>query len=505
MQAFIYCRVSTDEQSTEDHYSLANQEQRARAYAKLKGWRIAKVRKDVGSGKDDKRLGFQELIADVRTGKVEVVVVYRLDRLSRNVRDIYDFIDLVRDRGVEFVSLTEGFDTTTAMGRAMLGVAAVFAQLAREMIAENVRDGLARRAESGRWNGPKWNPPLGYVYSVEKGELLPDPSTADLIRTIFRWFVDDKLGTMAIARLLNRQGAPKRTGNDTPWHQTSIWKIVTNDIYGGYIQVDGQLVRGTHEALISDETYAQSRELIAARRKMAPRTRSSQHLLSGLVRCAQCGRVLVGQIGRYQRQSGQMHTYVAFRHSPNEHVGSRHCPGVYVNAERLEEAVLGAVRQCARSEMMQMLSLDVVREQLAKGGPPPEREMERLAAKLAALDERFDKWAERLDAGSIDEDQFRSRNAVLLAQKTDLQSKLAELEARLFERDALEVSVEQARQALQDFDGVWDELSHEERREMLRNLIEDLKVSRDEVWLKLLFLPPMRVELPRKHARASRT
>ena len=120
MQAFVYCRVSTEEQSTEDHYSLTNQEQRARAYAKMKGWRIAKVRKDVGSGKDGNRAGFQELLADVRTGKVEVVVVYRLDRLSRNVRDIHDFSDLVRDRGVEFVSLTEGFGTTTAMGRAVL-------------------------------------------------------------------------------------------------------------------------------------------------------------------------------------------------------------------------------------------------------------------------------------------------------------------------------------------------------------------------------------------------
>lgn len=108
------------------HYSLDNQEQRARDYIKMKKWRVLKVRKDVASGKNDERDGFQELLTLVRDGKVDVVVVYRLDRLSRNVRDIYDFFDTIQSAGVAFVSVTEGFDTTTAMGRAMLGVDCCF-------------------------------------------------------------------------------------------------------------------------------------------------------------------------------------------------------------------------------------------------------------------------------------------------------------------------------------------------------------------------------------------
>jgi site-specific DNA recombinase len=88
------------------------------------------------------------------------VAVYRLERLSRKVRDIYSFIDLAREKGVEFIRITENFDTTTAMGRAMPGIAAVSAQLTREMIAGNVKDGITRRAEPGKWNGNKRNPPL---------------------------------------------------------------------------------------------------------------------------------------------------------------------------------------------------------------------------------------------------------------------------------------------------------------------------------------------------------
>jgi len=133
----------------------------------MKKWRVLKVRKDVASGKNDERDGFQELLALIRDGKVDVVVVYRLDRLSRNVRDIYDFLETIQKAGVAFVSVTEGFDTTTAMGRAMLGVAAVFAQLTREMISENCRDGLMRRAEAGLFNGNKSNL-YGYGYSPEQ-------------------------------------------------------------------------------------------------------------------------------------------------------------------------------------------------------------------------------------------------------------------------------------------------------------------------------------------------
>lgn len=139
---FIYCRVSSEEQANDNHYSLENQETRGRDYCKSRDWRVADIRKDVASGKDAHRDGFQDLRNAVESEKAQVVIVYRLDRLSRNVRDIYDSLDLIAKHNVGLVSLCESLDTTTAMGRAMLGVMAVFAQLTREMIAENVKDGM---------------------------------------------------------------------------------------------------------------------------------------------------------------------------------------------------------------------------------------------------------------------------------------------------------------------------------------------------------------------------
>ena len=124
----------------------------------MKKWRVSKIRKDVTNGKNDEREGFQELLHDIRLRKIDVVIVYRLDRLSRNVRDIYQFLDTIKDSDVALVSVTEGFDTTTAMGRALLGVAAVFAQLTREMIAENTKDGLARGVEAAYYRKVTYTP-----------------------------------------------------------------------------------------------------------------------------------------------------------------------------------------------------------------------------------------------------------------------------------------------------------------------------------------------------------
>jgi site-specific DNA recombinase len=441
----------------------------------------------------------------VEDGRAEVVLVYRLDRLSRNVRDVYDFIDLVQKQGVDFASISENFDTTTAMGRAMVGVAAVFAQLTREMIAENVRDGLARRAEAGKWNGPKWNPPIGYTYSVEQGELTPDPVGADIIRQIYRWFTVDKLGTYAIARRLNEAGVPKPTGTNTEWHQTGIWKLLDSPLYAGYIDTGDQVVRATHEPLIDKDTYRLAREIVKSRRKQGPRTKTSPNLLAGIPRCAGCDRKLVCQANEWEGQAGQVRKWSTFRHSPTEFVGAKKCEGAYVNAATLEEIVLATVRECAQSEELQEMTVESATEHMRANGTDPGQQLRELQAELGRLDAQFTRWADRLDAGLIDEKQFGQRNAQLMERRDHVQRRVAEIERELAEREALEVSVAEVKRVLTDLDALWEAMTFEERREMLRNVIEYVKVGKGFVVLKVLFLPERRVKAPRGGGRKKRS
>ena len=194
------------------------------------------IHKDIASGKNEARDGFQQLKADIAAKKIDVVLVYRLDRLSRNVRDIYDFLDSIKHAGVAFVSITEGFDTTTAMGRAMLGVAAVFAQLTREMISENTRDGLMRRVEAGFHPGSFL---YGYEYSKELGHYLFCEGEAEVVRQIFSLYTDDKWGTEKIARMLNLRGV--RTRTDTEWHGATIGVMLQNVAYAGRVESHGSV------------------------------------------------------------------------------------------------------------------------------------------------------------------------------------------------------------------------------------------------------------------------
>ena len=283
MRAFVYCRVSTQEQATDDHYSLTNQETRCRDYIKHRSWQLVKVLKDVGSGKSAKRPNYQDLLLAIREKRVDVVVVYRLDRLSRNVADVYNALDAFSQSDVGFASVQEAFDTTTAMGRAMLGVAAVFAQLTREMISENTCDGLARRAQSGKWTGSARGRPYGYRYA--KGSLHVVPEEAEVVRRIFRLYVENGWGVTRIAQLLNHDKILTATGLVGRWSIAVTAKMLRNPVYAGRVRSNGCEYPGEHKAILPEGTFEAAQELIAQRAAIAPRSQSTSHLLSGIARC----------------------------------------------------------------------------------------------------------------------------------------------------------------------------------------------------------------------------
>lgn len=443
MRAFCYCRVSTEEQSTDDHYSLDNQEKKAREQSKLKGWQIVRVRKDVASGKDTNRSGYHELIAAIKAREVDVVVVYRLDRLSRNVRDIYDFLDLIRNQDVGFCSISEGFDTTTAM----------------------------RRAESGKWNGPKWNPPYGYRYIVG-GTIEPREDEAETVKQIFGWFTRDKWGATKIARVLNGRGVARNSAmpGSGQWHQSKIWEMIQNPVYAGYLVAGDKLVRGEHEAMIDEDTWELTKEIAAGRKKTAPRTKASPHLLSGLVRCGKCNRTLVAQFAKYKRKDGERR-FVGFRHAPNEFVGERYCPGVYHRGDTLEEAVVAGILELSKKPGLMEMALASAQKRVVDEAQPIRDEATRVAGRLSELDVLFDDWADRLDRHVIDDKQFERHNSALLVEKAKLQDRLEELDQKLSEGERVEVSLAEVQQVLQDVSAAWESLQFEERREILRMLV----------------------------------
>ena len=480
MRAFIYCRVSTKEQSSQDHYSLDNQEQRCRDYIKMKGWQLLKVRKDVASGKNDQRDGFSDLRSAITQGHVDVVMVYRLDRLSRNVRDIYDFLDTIKNKGVAFVSVTEGFDTTTAMGRAMLGVAAVFAQLTREMISENTKDGLLRRREAGLYGGDP-HKAYGYRFCAETKRLAIDEKEAPVVRQIWDWYTEHKWGSGKITQMLNLQGVPAKLGGE--WNTTTIRKMMSNPLWSGQLRVEDKIVPGQHPAIISREQFELAQEIRAGHKQYANASQQSKYLLSGLARCGQCGKRLTAHT---VLQGKEKKPYISYHH-PHDW-GRNGCPGIYKSISKLDKAVVEQIGLLSRSGILeQAVNSDVI-DRLKDQNAPKVGERDKILLELQGMEERFTKWADRLDSGKIDEEQFEQQNSRLLTQKAQLQERLSALQSELGQTEHIELTLTEVRKVLQEFPTVWEALEHEERREMLRLLIEELRVYRTHIELKLLFL-----------------
>ena len=216
-----------------------------------------------------------KLVKDIEAGKINAVVVKKLDRLSRSLLDFEQLMSMMQSHNVEFISLRENFDTTMAMGKAMLRVALVFAQLEREQTAERIKDVFAYRAEQGLYNGG--TRPYGYD-SVSK-ELVPQKQEKKIVDFIYQTFIRTK-STTIVARECNAMGFRTRTG--ALWDKRKIHKILIHPVYTGKIRWNGIISEGIHQPLISQDIFEKA-QLIFSQRTYVREGKKIKGLLKGLL------------------------------------------------------------------------------------------------------------------------------------------------------------------------------------------------------------------------------
>lgn len=256
MLVALYPRVSTQEQAKEG-YSIGEQIERLNKYCEAMGWTVYKTYTDPGySGGDTNRPGLQEMIKDVKAGKVNKVVVYKLDRLSRSQKDTLILIeDIFLANNVDFVSVSESFDTSTPVGRAVLGLLAVFAQLEREQIKERMVMGKDARAKEGKWGGGS-SVPIGYDYNQDTQELeINDYEAMQIKEAINLFFKGTPMRT--ICKMFDEKGYTYRgrSGKISKWDATRMRYVFRNKIYLGYINHKGEWYPSSHTPLIDEETH----------------------------------------------------------------------------------------------------------------------------------------------------------------------------------------------------------------------------------------------------------
>jgi DNA invertase Pin-like site-specific DNA recombinase len=259
---------------------------------------LVRTRYDDGgfSGGNLERPALQHLIADIRAGRIDIVVVYKVDRLTRSLADFARLVEIFDAQGASFVSVTQQFNTTSSMGRLTLNVLLSFAQFEREVTGERIRDKIAASKKKGMWMGG--NVPLGY--DANERTLVINPAEAETVRCIFdlyrelgcvRWVKEeaDRLGLRT--KCHTTANGTERGGR--PFSRGHLYELLSNPIYTGHIAHKGQLYPGQHPALIDDETWTAVRNQLAANtsdhRRKAKAAEPS--LLAGLLVDARGGRL----------------------------------------------------------------------------------------------------------------------------------------------------------------------------------------------------------------------
>src|SRR6516162_4816337 len=248
----IYTRKSSEEGLEQEFNSLAAQREACEAYIRSQrheGWILARTRYDDGgfSGGTIERPGLQALLADIRAGRLDIVVVYKVDRLTRSLADFARLVEIFDEQGVSFVSVTQQFNTTGSMGRPTLNVLLSFAQFEREVTGERIRDKIAASKKKGMWMGG--NVPLGY--DADKRTLVINPAEAETVRRILALYqeyscvrrVKDEADRLGL-RTKRRRMANGAERGGTPFSRGHIYRLLSNPIYVGQIAHKGQLYPG---------------------------------------------------------------------------------------------------------------------------------------------------------------------------------------------------------------------------------------------------------------------
>jgi len=312
LRCAIYTRKSTEEGLEQHFNSLHAQRESAEAYIasqRQAGWVALEQHYDDGgfSGASLERPALKELLADIEAGKIDVVVVYKVDRLSRSLLDFARLISVFDQRGVNFVSVTQDFNTTTSLGRLTLNILLSFAQFERELISERTRDKLGAARRKGKWIGGI--PVLGYDVDPQGGRLVVNPAEGECVREIFR--IADQTGSLAgTLKKINACGLTtkdwtSRTGihrKGRPFAKGILRALLGNVLYKGCIRHKGTVYPGEQAALVEEELWERVNErLLHNGRHQAGRPHAKQEaLLAGLVYCGQCGSLLRSTFTRHR-------------------------------------------------------------------------------------------------------------------------------------------------------------------------------------------------------------
>lgn len=476
----IYVRVSTKEQAMEG-YSIGEQTDRLTKFAEAHDWCIVKIYTDAGhSGADTNRPDLQQMIEDIKSGIIDKVLVYKLDRLSRSQKDTLDLIENVfLENNTDFESMTEKLDTSTPHGRAMIGILAAFAQLEREMITERMSMGISARIKEGKWRGGA-TVPFGYDYEPSLDKLVINEYESMIVKEMFERYTQ---GTplKTIGRELLEKGHTFRNGKID---NRNMRYILRSKTYCGYLRHKGEWIKGLHDAIITEDMYNKAVEILDENKRKFEESglKTGSEAIStnfgGLIYCARCG-------AKYSKNRtggepyGVHYNYGCYsRHKKVKvMIKDPNCKNKYYRIEEFDQMIFNEIKK---------LALDPEYRKSIKQKNEQNKEVQQIHAienQIKSINGQISRFMDLYGLGNYTIAELDEKTKPLQDQRSKLTVELKRLKG-----ESKRLTEDQVIQLVNNFDDVLEHGDLNERRTIIEQLIERIDIDGDDITIHWNFI-----------------
>lgn len=484
LKVALYVRVSSQEQADEG-YSIGEQTERLKKYAEAMGYEVYKIYVDPGySGSNMDRPGLSDMVKDVEAGRIDSVIVYKLDRLSRSQFDTLFLIEKIfLPNGTDFVSMTENFSTNSPLGRAMIGFLAVFAQLEKDKLNERTIMGKEARAKEGKWGGGS-SEPIGYDYNPVN-ELLEinEYERLQILEAVDLFLKGTPLRT--ICNIFHKKGYTYvgRSGQVSEWDPKRLKYVFRNKLYLGYIKYKGEWYQADHVPILDQETFDKLQNLLDQRKEMyADHKKKCGNIttyLGGMIYCKRCGGRYAKQTGTTRKKGVLNYYYCCYSRCKKvpKMVKDPNCKNKNWRMHELDEIVFNEIRK---------LSIDpnyIGEIKSNKNKTDDVNKVDLIKKEIRKLEDQISRFMDLYGIGKFTIDQVSGKVDPLNEQKQNLEKELESITSDsgvLSEEDTIEI--------VKSFGDILDRGDLHEIRLAIESLIYYIEIDGDDVYIHWRFI-----------------
>ena len=506
----LYTRVSTIEQS-EEGYSIDEQERLLRSWAEKNNYEVYKCYSDRGiSGKDIKnRPALKELLKDAEEKKFDMVISWKINRISRKLADVLKIVDILEKNDITFKSYSEPFETDTPAGKMQFQMMALIGEFERGTIAQNVKMGMCAKAKAGEWCGGRV---LGYdLVPMEnkegtkrgKTKLTINEIEARSVRLIFNEYVNGK-GYKAITNQLNKLGYKTKKGND--FSVGSIREILTNPVYIGKVRYNVRqnwsekrrrninanpiITDGVHEPIIDEVLWDKVQAIMESKKGKPSRIYDGEYPLTGILRCPKCGAGMVISRNTNKLADGTKKRIAYYCCGAWKNKGTSVCNSNTIRVDKANEYVFNKISELLSNEKMVKSIVNNINKERHKKISPAKKELERIDKELEKIDRKKTKLFEAYEEELISKEEFKERKDELNKRAKSLQEEKEPLLVTLSDDVSEEIPYEFVRSILENFSKVLTEsATREQQKKLLHMIISEITINEtreiDSIKLKI--------------------